>query len=397
MFIEKMMVLGLEKRQDATDLKEKVVLEEEQQQSEFKNKIIETVENRDELIKYSFNIIWKATEGKITNTTFNTNPLFSVTFFLNDETSETLHLNAPNVVLNLTKQNEVPIIIDDEKDQGSEFQDLDPVTYSCTIQKNVIQAEDINLNRMDIDDKGEKILRTDDNSIECDNSVSLPFEESEVIQKNKAQNLNSNNQESIESGSDEYDDTDEKINKMIFDALASSRAKSKEISSAKNSTYRKKSQDRTIKSEINKVFKVVKNNYDKDDNHSNIECISSTLTKDSPLPSENELSDIEYVEIERTSIINEPNIGSGGIPFVFVNDPIPEFFVDKTSHDSILVEYKDLDEEIEELENLARKRKINRNYKASKKAKNDTSTTIRVESSNSKDSEFSELDYDINL
>ncbi|RIB26535.1 hypothetical protein C2G38_2030115 [Gigaspora rosea] len=278
-----------------------------------------------------------------------------------------------------------------KKDQGSEFQDLDPVTYSSTIQENVIQAEDINLDRMDIDDKGEKILRIDDNSIECDNSVSPPFEESEVIQKNKAQNLNSNNQESIESGSDEYDDTDE-INEMIFDALASSRAKSKEISSAKNSTYRKKSQDRTTKSEINKVFKVVKNNYDKDDN-----------------------SDIENVEIERTSIINEPNIGSGGVPFVFVNDPIP-------------VEYKDSDEEIEEPENLARKRKINRNYKASKKAKNDTSyggeqnndvevmldlskitlensqannssdgTTIRVESSNSKDSEFSELDYDINL
>ncbi|CAG8516273.1 198_t:CDS:2, partial [Dentiscutata heterogama] len=135
--------------EDATDLKEKVVLEEEQQQSEFKNKMIETVENRDELIKYSFNIIWKATEGKITNATFNTNPLFSVSFFLNDETSETLHLDAPNVVLikrenflkvlNLTEQNEVPIIIDDEinsnienlkKDQGSEFQDLDPVTYS---------------------------------------------------------------------------------------------------------------------------------------------------------------------------------------------------------------------------------------------------------------------------
>ncbi|CAG8515729.1 17806_t:CDS:10, partial [Gigaspora rosea] len=276
--------------------------------------MIETVENRDELIKYSFNIIWKATEGKITNATFNTNPLFSV--------------------LNLTEQNEVPIIIDDEinsnienlkKDQGSEFQDLDPVTYSSTIQENVIQAEDINLDRMDIDDKGEKILRIDDNSIECDNSVSPPFEET------------------------------------------SSRAKSKEISSAKNSTYRKKSQDRTTKSEINKVFK-----------HGNIERIPSTLTEDSPLPSENELSDIENVEIERTSIINEPNIGSGGVPFVFVNDPIPEFFVDKskeprTSHDSILVEYKDSDEEIEEPENLARKRKINRNYKASKKAKNDTS------------------------
>ncbi|CAG8830276.1 19936_t:CDS:1, partial [Gigaspora margarita] len=78
--------------------------------------MIEAVDNRDELIKYSFNIIWKATEGKITKATFNTNPLFFITFFLNDETSETLYLDAPNVVLikrenflkvlNLTEQNE---------------------------------------------------------------------------------------------------------------------------------------------------------------------------------------------------------------------------------------------------------------------------------------------------
>ncbi|CAG8628253.1 11184_t:CDS:2, partial [Dentiscutata heterogama] len=234
--------------------------------------MIETVDSRDELIKYSFNIIWKATEGKITKATFNTNPLFSVTFFLNDETSETLHLDAPNVVLikrenflkllKSTEQNEVPIIIDDEKDQGSEFQDLDPVTYSSTIQENVIQAEDINLNRqpsdlsieldfvnMDIDDQGEKILRIDDNLIECDNSVSPPFEENEVIQKNKLQNLSSNNQQRIAlTGS-------LKIGPLNL---------------------------------INEVFKVAKNNYDKDVNHGGIERIPSILTEDSPLPSEKE-------------------------------------------------------------------------------------------------------------
>ncbi|CAG8855101.1 8031_t:CDS:2, partial [Gigaspora margarita] len=50
-----------------------------------------------------------------------------------------------------------------------------------------------------------------------------------------------------------------------------------------------------------------------------------------------------------------------------------EFFADKskepTLNDSILVEDNNSDEEIEEQENLARKCKINRNYKASKKAK----------------------------
>ncbi|CAG8493603.1 3884_t:CDS:2, partial [Gigaspora margarita] len=242
--------------------------------------MIETVDNRDELIKYSFNIIWKATEAKITKATFNTNPLFSVTFFLNDKTSEILYLDAPNVVLikrenflkvlNLTEQNEVPIIIEINsnkenlnKDQGSEFQYLDPVTYSSMIQENIMPAEDINLDRQPSDLSLELDfvnMDIDDNSIEFNNSVSPPFEENEIIQKNLAQNLN------------EYDNTDEEINEMIFDALASSRAKSNEISSAKNST--RKSKDGTIKSKKNK--------------HSVIECIPSTLSEDSPLPSEKE-------------------------------------------------------------------------------------------------------------
>ncbi|KAF0536235.1 hypothetical protein F8M41_009202 [Gigaspora margarita] len=238
-----------------------------------------------------------------------------------------------------------------KKDQGNEFQDLDPIIYSSTIQENAIYAKDINLDRQS---------------------------------------------KSIKSGSDEYDDTDEEINEIIFDALASSCAKSKEISSAKNVT----SQDRTTKSEINEVFKVAKNNYVK---HNGIKHIPSTLTEDSPLPSENEavsdlgisedqlnsknsynnkvnepvnklISDIKNVENERTSIINKPNIGPVDVPFVFVNNSILEFFVDKskepkTSNDSILVEDNDSDEEIEEQENLARKRKLTEIIKCQKKQK----------------------------
>ncbi|KAF0410413.1 hypothetical protein F8M41_008275 [Gigaspora margarita] len=209
------------------------------------------------------------------------------------------------------------------------------------IQENAIQAKDVNLDRQSSDLSLEfdfVNMNIDDNSIECDNS------------------------ESIESGLDEYDNTDEEINEMIFDALALSRAESKEISLAKNNN----SQDRNTKSKINK--------HDK--------CIPSTLTEDSLLPSkkeailvlqdlrisegqlnsensDNNKSDIENVENKRTSIINESNIGPGGVHFVFVNDPILESFVNKTLNDSILVEVNDSDKEIEEQENLVQKHKIN--------------------------------------
>ncbi|CAG8845370.1 34692_t:CDS:2, partial [Racocetra persica] len=74
-------------------------------------------------------------------------------------------------------------------------------------------------------------------------------------------------EEPISFVSDEYDDTDEETGERLFDALASSFGKSKEISSAKSSTYRK----------INEVFKC-----------DGIECIPSILTDDSPLPSKKE-------------------------------------------------------------------------------------------------------------
>ncbi|CAG8799522.1 35812_t:CDS:2, partial [Racocetra persica] len=56
--------------------------------------MIETVDDIDELIKYSFNILWKATEGKIAIAIFN-DPLFQVTFILNDGTPKVLNLDVP--------------------------------------------------------------------------------------------------------------------------------------------------------------------------------------------------------------------------------------------------------------------------------------------------------------
>ncbi|CAG8812578.1 33083_t:CDS:2, partial [Racocetra persica] len=104
--------------------------------------------------------------------------------------------------------------------QGSNAQDME----SCFDVKDAT-----------VDGQGAKISRINDNSIENDYSVSQPLEKSEIIQKNKdkAQDLNSNNQEQVEF-SDENDDTDEEMGRI--DALALSREKSKEISSAKDST-----------------------------------------------------------------------------------------------------------------------------------------------------------------
>ena len=45
-----------------------------------------------------------------------------------------------------------------------------------------------------VDGQGAKISWIDDNLIENDYSVSQPLEKSEIIQENRAQDLNSNNQ-----------------------------------------------------------------------------------------------------------------------------------------------------------------------------------------------------------
>ncbi|CAG8656516.1 9132_t:CDS:10, partial [Gigaspora rosea] len=441
--------------------------------------MIETVEDKGEIIKNSINFIWRATSGKAAAIIFNNDPLLSATLTLNDGTSNTVNLDAPSCVI-INRENFLKII------------DLAKVNEKdkMIIEENyeVIQAEDINLDRqpsdlsleieMDIQENTAQNTKssfdleedgTDNNGF--DNPISQLLEET--------QNLNSNTQE---PGSDEFSDTDEEIDEIIFDSLIPSSG----ISLAKSNITKHKYN-------INEAFKVAKNNYTKND-RSGIEYAPSTLTEDSPLPSVNEAlavlqetskkaslnkvrinfpsimincktaslnyfvkantriqpnqnqndtddnpayESVNYNETGGMQSVNitaeitdaieknqdsdvQPNIGSRDVPFVLVNDPIPEFFVDKsnepTSNDSInilksdeypvtssreksndiVVLYKrrkknksninkdrtpenqlnyenvednDSDEEIEEQGNLVRKRQINRKYKASKKAK----------------------------
>ncbi|CAG8471358.1 15961_t:CDS:10 [Racocetra fulgida] len=155
--------------------------------------MIKTIEDKSEHIKYCFDIIWKATEGKITSATFNDNPLFSVTFTLNNGSSETVHLGAPNVVL-INKENFEKILKLDEQnnkihitidDDGSSFE--------------VLEGASNNLN-------------------EHDNSTQL----NEVQGVEESQNY-------TDLQSDEYTDSDEEIEEQVFDELTLSLCQEHEI------------------------------------------------------------------------------------------------------------------------------------------------------------------------
>ncbi|CAG8816343.1 5662_t:CDS:2, partial [Racocetra persica] len=196
------------------------------------------------------------TSGKAASLIFDNDPLFSATLTLNDRTSNTIHLDAPSVVIinrenflkiaDLAKVNEsyqTIIDVDDHEAIQADNTNLDrqPSDISLDFVNMDIQgsnAQDMELSFDEdamVDGQGAKISRINDNSIENDYSVSQPLEKSEIIQKNKdkAQDLNSNNQEQVEF-SDKNDDTDEEMGGI--DALALSCKKSKEISSAKDST-----------------------------------------------------------------------------------------------------------------------------------------------------------------
>ncbi|CAG8669238.1 16467_t:CDS:2, partial [Cetraspora pellucida] len=206
----------------------------------------------------------KATSGTAAAVIFNNDPLLSATLTLNNKTFNTINLDAP----------------------------------CCAIQ-----AEDINLNGQPSDISLEIGFVNMDIQESNAQDRKLSFNVDDDTQghsKNKAQNLNSNNQEPIEFESDEYDDTDEKRDEIIFDVLTSSLGKSKKTSSAKSSTY--KFQDNTAKhkSKTNEMFKVAKK-YDKDDNHGGIKCIPSTLIADSPLPSKKNAASEQSFTTKNTS------------------------------------------------------------------------------------------------
>ncbi|CAG8720318.1 21228_t:CDS:10, partial [Gigaspora margarita] len=241
--------------------------------------MIETVEDKHELIKNSFEIIWKATDGQITSVTFNKNPPASVTFNLNDGTSETLCLDPPNVIL-IKSENFAKIVGRDEKIQITIDSDED---YEATQESNITSRE-TNVEssfEMSTNNNERAVFSLDDNLNELDITPSKSNDQ--LLQKDS-------------SPSDEYSDTEEEIDELRFASLVSSRTKKIEaVSSDKSNSTRTNSQ-----SKINKNFKITKknkkNNDKVTDRHVNdaLDRVPSDLTNDS-LPSINEVLGQSFV------------------------------------------------------------------------------------------------------
>ncbi|CAG8814486.1 15713_t:CDS:2, partial [Racocetra persica] len=112
--------------------------------------MIETIENKDEIIKNSINFIWKTTSETAIAVIFNNDPLLSATLTLNDETFNTINLDTPSCAIQAEDIN----------------LDRQPSDISFEIDSNA-QDEELSFN---VDDN------MVDNSIEYDYSVSQPLE-----------------------------------------------------------------------------------------------------------------------------------------------------------------------------------------------------------------------------
>ncbi|CAG8526916.1 12439_t:CDS:10, partial [Cetraspora pellucida] len=351
--------------------------------------MIETVDNRDELIKYCFDILWKATEGKIISVTFNKNPLFTVTFNLIDGDSKTLNLEAPKVVLitrenfikilRVTEQNEKEIAIDDEEEPSNSSTEI-------AIQESVQNSS--------FDVEADSTLSIN-NQISNDSIDLIPIQRADSL-------------------SDEYSNSDEENDEQNFDAALTLLHDAKETSQSTDRHQFK----------INTKFKAAKKvktneRFDK----VNDGRVSSNLIEDSPLKSMNEAWDQSLVannvqentsnkvneltardkcdEMEDIQMSQQDNTINEKERMEYTSSESPDADLDESQASGRLqssnkvvnlsqtlndpefseeieyendvntnqVEDNDSDEEIEEQGNLVRKRKINRKYKASKKVK----------------------------
>ncbi|CAG8491262.1 3552_t:CDS:10, partial [Cetraspora pellucida] len=167
--------------------------------------MIETVDNRDELIKYCFDILWKATEGKINSVTFNENPLFTVTFNLVDGTFKTLNLDAPKVVL-ITRENFIKIlrVIEQNEKEVAIDDDEEPSNSSTEI---AIQESAQN-SSFDVEADSTFLSINNQNSNDSGDPISIPSSP-----KGKKESI-----QHADSLLDEYSNSDEENDERKFDA-----------------------------------------------------------------------------------------------------------------------------------------------------------------------------------
>ncbi|CAG8499426.1 15693_t:CDS:2 [Racocetra fulgida] len=250
--------------------------------------MIETVDNRDELIKYSFDILWKATDGKIILVTFKENPLFTVTFNLNDGTSKTLNLDASKVVL-ITRENFIKILRDIEQNE-KEIAINDDEEPSNSLTERGIQESAQN-SSFDVEEDSTLHL------------ISIPsrLKEKKITKRDETQALETNTQESRQHAdtlSDEYSNTDEENDELNFDAALTLMHEAKETSKFTNRHQFK----------INSKFKAAKK-----DERFNKNSSSNKKAKERMEYTSSELSDADPDKCEslNTNIAVEESQASG--------------------------------------------------------------------------------------
>ncbi|CAG8667918.1 38129_t:CDS:10, partial [Gigaspora margarita] len=369
--------------------------------------MFETIDDNEEIIEASIKLIWMATNGKIVNITFD-DPMLSAKVVFDNDTSEIIILDEPEAVL-LNKNNyrkiknelagKGSVAIDEESSikntkrdeiQGLKTNIQEPIQNANPLSHET--SNSINMYQSQINKKFKVAKKF--------NQIKVGDEHDNDATEKVSSNSSKSPKEYDTQQSDEYSDSAKEFDEKEFDNAITSRLKKNKKANKvddkllesfpSNLTDNSSSSLPSISEIMNKVNAKtsllqppIPNNVPASVLKSQqINTSSASSINDDQIYIENEKTSKINIENERTSIINEPNIGQRGVPFVFVNDPIPEFFVDKskeprTSNDSILVEDNDSDEEIEQGD-LVRKRKINQNYKASKKAKiNNTNITTK--------------------
>ncbi|CAG8781498.1 28931_t:CDS:2, partial [Gigaspora margarita] len=182
--------------------------------------IFETIEDNEEIIKASIKLIWIATDRKVVNIIFD-DPMLSAKVVLDNDTSNIIILDEPEAVL-LNKNNyrkirnelagKSSIAIDEEPTQESRLVEdtiKNQLSDSRLDASNITSQETNMESNFEIserdsanDNERAEFLQIDDNINELYNRLSM---------YNPLQNDS--------SPSDEYSDTEEENNELIFDSL----------------------------------------------------------------------------------------------------------------------------------------------------------------------------------
>ncbi|CAG8849094.1 10591_t:CDS:2, partial [Gigaspora margarita] len=219
--------------------------------------MFETIENNKEIIKASIKLIWIATNGKVVNIIFD-DPMLLAKVFLDNDTSKIIILDEPKAVL-LNKNNyrkirnelagKSSIAIDEEEVDNNE--DHEPIQESRLVEDTMKnQLSDL---RLDASNITSQKTNMESNFEISERDSANNNERAEFLQIDD----NINELYNRLSPSDEYSDTEEENNELIFDSLVSSPEKRNE---AKNSNSNDKVTDKHVNNALDRVSSDLTNN-----------------------------------------------------------------------------------------------------------------------------------------